>query len=227
MRALGPVLRRTEGSWVGWPGISDMDVEPFEFEGIEQRPVALSEAEIEGFYYGFCNGTLWPLYHDAVVAPEFHRHTWRPYVDVNRRYTEAAAAAMRPGDIAWIQDYQLQLVPSMLRASQPDATIGFYLHIPFPPIELFARLPWRKEIVEGLARIRRDCLPNAPKRRELWPCSSAVRRSRGSRETGSSLERPRNPLTACSDCHRSVRVRADGPLSRGSATRSRSAAGTR
>jgi len=127
-----------------------MDVEPFEHEGIDQRPVRLSEAEIDGFYFGFCNGTLWPLYHDAVVTPQFHRHTWRPYVEVNRSYTEAAAAAMSPGDIAWIQDYQLQLVPSMLRASRPDATIGFYLHIPFPPIELFSRLPWRKEIVEGL-----------------------------------------------------------------------------
>ena len=150
VRALGPVLRESEGSWVGWPGIAGFDPGPFDHEGIEQRPVSLSEEEIDGFYFGFCNGTLWPLYHDAVSSPEFHRHTWRPYVKVNERYAAEAAAAMGPGDLAWIQDYQLQLVPSMLREINPDATIGFYLHIPFPPIELFARLPWRRQIVEGL-----------------------------------------------------------------------------
>ena len=150
VRALVPVLQNATGAWVGWPGIADFEAEPFEHEGILQRPVALSEREVEEFYYGFCNGTLWPLYHDAIVTPEFHRHWWRPYVDVNRRYAEETAAVTNPGDIAWVQDYQLQLVPSMLRAMTPDATIGFYLHIPFPPIEIFSRLPWRRQILEGL-----------------------------------------------------------------------------
>ena len=145
-----PVLQNATGAWVGWPGIADFDAEPFEHEGILQRPVTLSEREVEEFYYGFCNGTLWPLYHDAIVAPEFHRHWWRPYVEVNRRYAEETSAVTNPGDIAWVQDYQLQLVPSMLRAMSPDATIGFYLHIPFPPIEIFSRLPWRRQILEGL-----------------------------------------------------------------------------
>jgi trehalose 6-phosphate synthase len=127
-----------------------VEIEPFTHDGIDQRPVALSEADVEDFYYGFCNGTLWPLYHDAIVAPEYHRHTWRPYVEVNRRYAEETAKATRPGDIAWVQDYQLQLVPSMLRSMMPELTIGFYLHIPFPPIEIFSRLPWRNQILEGL-----------------------------------------------------------------------------
>ncbi len=150
VRALVPVLQHADGAWVGWPGIPDVDIAPFTHDGIDQRPVALSEADVEDFYYGFCNATLWPLYHDAIVAPEYHRHTWRPYVEVNRRYAEETAKATSPGDIAWVQDYQLQLVPSMLRTMIPDLTIGFYLHIPFPPIEIFSRLPWRRQILEGL-----------------------------------------------------------------------------
>ena len=150
VRALRPVLQNADGAWVGWPGIPDFDPPPFEYDGIDQRPVPLSEEEVDSFYYGFCNGTLWPLYHDAIVAPEYHRHTWRPYIAVNRRYAEATAEVVGPGDIAWVQDYQLQLVPEMLRAMVPDATIGFYLHIPFPPIEVFSRLPWRRQIIEGL-----------------------------------------------------------------------------
>ena len=150
VRALEPVLQRVNGSWVGWAGEAGDAPAPFEHDGIEQRPVALSQDELDGFYYGFCNGALWPLYHDAVVAPEFHRHEWRPYVAVNRRYAEQTASVLGIDDIAWVQDYQLQLVPGMLRSLRPEATIGFYLHIPFPPIELFSRLPWRREIIEGL-----------------------------------------------------------------------------
>lgn len=150
VRALKPVLQASEGSWVGWPGTPDMDHEPFTFAGIRQVPVGLSAAEVDGFYYGFCNATLWPLYHDALVGPEFHRHTWRDYVTVNDRYAKASVGVLQPGDIAWVQDYQLQLVPAMLREAMVGLTIGFYLHIPFPPIEIFSRLPWRREILEGL-----------------------------------------------------------------------------
>ena len=150
VRALRPVLQNADGAWVGWPGIPDFDPEPFLHDGIYQQPVPLSEDEVNAFYYGFCNGTLWPLYHDAIVAPEFHRHTWRPYVAVNERYAKETAEVVTSDDIAWVQDYQLQLVPSMLRTMVPGLTIGFYLHIPFPPIEVFARLPWRRQIIEGL-----------------------------------------------------------------------------
>jgi trehalose 6-phosphate synthase len=150
VRALVPVLQQADGAWVGWPGIPDLDVEPFAQDGIDLKPVPLSDEEVDDFYYGFCNGTLWPLYHDAIVPPEFHRHTWRPYVAVNRRYAEKTAEMTHAGDIAWVQDYQLQLVPSMLRSMVQDVTIGFYLHIPFPPIEIFSRLPWREQILEGL-----------------------------------------------------------------------------
>ncbi len=150
VRALVPVLQRSEGAWVGWHGSTGVRHQPFTHDGIRQVPVDLDEEELDGFYHGFCNGTLWPLYHDAIVPPEFHRHWWRPYVTVNERYAGEAAAVLSDGDVAWVQDYQLQLVPSLLRDRRPGATIGFYLHIPFPPIEIFSRLPWRRDVVEGL-----------------------------------------------------------------------------
>ena len=148
--ALVPILQERHGSWVGWTGVADFAPEPFIHNGIEHRPVRLSSAELDGYYFGFCNGTLWPLYHDAIRAPEYHRHWWRPYRDVNRRIAEETADALHSGDVAWVQDYQLQLVPGLLRDLRDDVTIGFYLHIPFPPVELFARLPWRREMLDRL-----------------------------------------------------------------------------
>ena len=113
-------------------------------------PVHLSAKEVEEFYEGFSNGTLWPLYHDVVAKPEFHREWWDAYVTVNRRFAERAAAVAAKGATVWVQDYQLQLVPQMLRELRSDLRIGFYLHIPFPPAELFFQLPWRRQILEGL-----------------------------------------------------------------------------
>lgn len=148
--SLTPFLQERDGSWVGWAGVADEVIEQFHHDGIEQRPVPISAEEVENYYYGFCNGTIWPLYHDAVRTPEFHRHWWRPYVEVNQRFAREAAWAVNPEDIAWVHDYQLQLVPGFLREQRPDVTIGYYLHIPFPPVELFAQLPWRTQIVEGI-----------------------------------------------------------------------------
>ena len=148
--AVAPFLQARGGSWVGWTGAPDDAPAPFVHDGIEQRPVRLSQAEVDDFYLGFSNGTIWPLYHDAIRPPDFHRHWWRPYVAVNRRFAEQAAETLRPGDLAWVHDYQLQLVPGMLRKLRPDVRIGFFLHIPFPPVEILARLPWRGEILEGL-----------------------------------------------------------------------------
>ena len=148
--ALTPILQRTRGSWVGWSGIAGRQFEPFEHSEINQVPVTLTQEEYEGFYLGFCNGTLWPLYHDSVRAPEFHRHWWRPYRDINQRFAEITAANLGRRDVAWVQDYQLQLVPQMLRELTMVHRIGFYLHIPFPPVELFAKLPWRWQVLEGL-----------------------------------------------------------------------------
>jgi trehalose 6-phosphate synthase len=152
--ALEPLLRRRRGAWIGWPGVVDdvVDVEdePIVEEDLRLHPVRLSAEDVEQYYEGFSNASLWPLYHDVIVKPIYHREWWDRYVDVNRRFAAAAARAAAKGAIVWVQDYQLQLVPKMLRELRPDLTIGFFLHIPFPPVELFMQMPWRTEIVEGL-----------------------------------------------------------------------------
>jgi trehalose 6-phosphate synthase len=152
--ALEPLLRRRHGAWIGWPGMVDADVdvvdEPIVHEDLRLHPVRLSADDVAEYYEGFSNATLWPLYHDVIVKPIYHREWWERYVEVNRRFAEAAARAAARGATVWVQDYQLQLVPAMLRELRPDLTIGFFLHIPFPPVELFMQMPWRTEIVQGL-----------------------------------------------------------------------------
>ncbi|HET9872616.1 MAG TPA: trehalose-6-phosphate synthase [Propionibacteriaceae bacterium] len=148
--ALEPVMRKHEGAWIGWHGAPDEKLEPFEDSGIQLVPVPLSAQEVEDYYEGFSNGTLWPLYHDVVAHPEFHREWWDAYVKVNQRFADATAAVAEQNAVVWVQDYQLQLVPQMLRTQRPDLKIGFFLHIPFPPTELYQQLPWRNQILEGL-----------------------------------------------------------------------------
>ncbi|WP_115685865.1 alpha,alpha-trehalose-phosphate synthase (UDP-forming) [Corynebacterium senegalense] len=148
--ALAPVLRAHSGCWVGWPGEADTEVEPFEFDGIQLRPVRLDQNDFENFYEGFSNSSLWPLYHDLIVPPRYETEWWESYRDVNRRFAEAAAAAAEEGAVVWVQDYQLQLVPGLLREMRPDLTIGFFLHIPFPAPDIFRQLPWREEVTAGL-----------------------------------------------------------------------------
>lgn len=148
--ALEPVMRKQGGAWVGWHGAPDETVDNFNHDGYLIVPVPLSAEEVQEYYEGFSNATLWPLYHDSVAFPEFHREWWDSYKAVNQRFAHEAARVAAPGATVWVQDYQLQLVPQMLRALRPDLKIGFFLHIPFPPIELFLQLPWRREILEGL-----------------------------------------------------------------------------
>jgi trehalose 6-phosphate synthase len=148
--ALEPMLRSRRGAWVGWPGLADAETEPFEEDGLVLHPVTLTAEDVEAYYEGFSNATLWPLYHDVVAPPEFHRHWWQAYVRVNERFARATAEVAAEGATVWVQDYQLQLLPGVLRAMRPDLRIGFFLHIPFPPVELFMQLPWRTRIVEGL-----------------------------------------------------------------------------
>jgi alpha,alpha-trehalose-phosphate synthase [UDP-forming] len=148
--ALEPVMREANGVWIGWPGSAGPAPEPFDVAGMHLVCVGLSEAEVSDFYEGFCNATLWPLYHDVIVPPEFRRPWWDAYVTVNRRFARAAAEQAAPGATVWVNDYQLQLVPGMLRGMRTDVRIGFFNHIPFPAYEIFAQLPWRRQIVQGL-----------------------------------------------------------------------------
>ncbi len=148
--ALEPVMRTADGAWIGWGGQPGLDMPAFDADGIHLVPVPLSEEDIELYYEGFSNDTLWPLYHDVISTPAFHREWWERYVLVNQRFADAAIAIADQGAVVWVHDYQLQLVPRMLRTARPDLVIGFFNHIPFPPYGIFSQLPWRNQIIEGL-----------------------------------------------------------------------------
>lgn len=148
--ALHPVLRERQGTWVGWSG--GLDSIPYvpDLDGIRMRSVPLSADDYEYYYEGYANSTLWPLYHDAVETPAFHRRWWEAYQRVNRRFAQCTADYAERGSVVWVQDYHLQLLPGLLRALRPDVRIGFFMHIPFPPSELFMQLPRRAELLRGL-----------------------------------------------------------------------------
>ena len=186
--AIEPVMRANDGTWIGWPGGTEQGLEPFEFDGLSLVPMSMTDDEIENFYEGFSNATLWPLYHDVVAKPAFHREFWDAYVSVNRRFAEKAAELASEGATVWVHDYQLQLVPQMLRELRPDVKIGFYLHIPFPPNELFQQLPWRRQILEGLlgADLVGFQLPGRRRRTSCGWCASGS----GTRRTATSSTCP-------------------------------------
>ncbi|MEV4637319.1 trehalose-6-phosphate synthase [Actinoplanes sp. NPDC049548] len=148
--ALHAILKQTPATWVGWAGGVGAAPTLPDIGSLRLRPVPLSEKELRGYYEGFANSTLWPLYHDAVEQPVFDRGWWETYQEVNRRFAEAAAEVVEPGGAVWIQDYHLQLVPGLLRELRPDVLIGFFLHVPFPPPELFMQLPRRNELLRGM-----------------------------------------------------------------------------
>jgi trehalose 6-phosphate synthase len=150
VRALVPMLRDSGGMWVGWTGNADDAPEPFNVDGVELHPIAISHDEVERYYEGFSNDTLWPLYHDALRESTYRADNWEAYVRVNERFADKIAEIAPSNAIVWVHDYHLQLVPSMLRDRRDDVVIGFFLHIPFPPTELFNRLPWRDQILRGL-----------------------------------------------------------------------------
>jgi trehalose 6-phosphate synthase len=148
--AVHPIVRRLGGAWVGWTGGPGEAPEPFEFDGMHLHPVGLSAEEVDRYYEGQSNATIWPLFHDAVEQPTHHREWREAYQTVNRRFADATAALAAPGATVWVHDYQLMLVPAMLRQLRPDLRIGFFLHIPFPPVELFMQLPRRADVLRGL-----------------------------------------------------------------------------
>ena len=139
-----PVMADRDAAWVGWAGEPGPAPEPFREKGVYLHPVGLSPAEIQEYYEGFSNDTLWPIFHDVIVPATFHRNWWNTYRTVNHRFAMAIVEVAAPGATVWVHDYQLQLVPAMVRALRPDVRIGWFNHIPFPPVELFSQLPWRR-----------------------------------------------------------------------------------
>ncbi len=150
-------IEDTDYLWVGWPGINIPGKKRQEIvsrleKDFSCHPVFLSGQTIERFYHGFCNKTLWPLFHYFPVLTSYDEMLWENYKQVNEIFCETLSKILKPGDVLWIHDYHLMLLPGMIRQRYPDLPIGFFLHIPFPSFELFRILPgdWRKEILEGL-----------------------------------------------------------------------------
>ena len=151
--ALRPVIEETGGAWVGWDDAAEAVPRRVEGLSADLHPVALNDDEVAGYYHGFSNRTLWPLFHDLVVQPVIDRSWWQAYEAVNQRFAEAVAQTIDGLDeppLLWVQDYHLLLLPQMLRRLSPGSPIGLFLHIPFPPPELVARLPWRDHLLDGM-----------------------------------------------------------------------------
>jgi trehalose 6-phosphate synthase/phosphatase len=143
--------------WVGWPGISagskkEVATLTNKLLKLRQSPVFLSETDMENFYHGFCNKTIWPIFHYFTTYAEYEKEYWLTYKRVNEIFFNALLKIIREGDTIWIHDYHLMLLPQMLREKFPESKIGFFLHIPFPTFEVFRLLPgaWRQEILRGI-----------------------------------------------------------------------------
>jgi trehalose 6-phosphate synthase/phosphatase len=152
---LGSIYRQGDNLWIGWPGLFVQDEAEEDHIREELRednmaPVFLTEAEIRDFYEGFSNSTLWPTFHYFSEFAEYEQTHWEAYVQVNQKFCEAVLAHAGPEDTIWVHDYQLLLLPEMLRQARPEASIGFFLHIPFPSQELIRVLPWRTELLRGM-----------------------------------------------------------------------------
>ncbi len=142
---------------VGWPGIVSEKLKAKNKDKITKamtrqkyHPVFLTQRQLKNYYDGFCNKTLWPLFHYFSLYAEYEKNFWESYKEVNQVFCEEVIKLARPGDNIWVHDYQLMLLPQLIREKRPDASIGFFLHIPFPSFELFRMLPWRQEILSGL-----------------------------------------------------------------------------
>jgi trehalose 6-phosphate synthase/phosphatase len=146
-----------ERFWLGWPGVTNEKLKSEEKHQIIDRladedchPVFLSRKQMEGYYQGFCNKTIWPLFHYFPRRTVYEIRFWKMYMQVNKAFCDEVMRVAEPGDCIWVHDYQLMLLPQLLRKQLPDSEIGFFLHIPWPSFELFRLLPWRQEILNGL-----------------------------------------------------------------------------
>ncbi len=150
--ALRPVMAAHPGAWIGWDGGAKGMPATLPDSQIRLLPVGLSAAQVRDYYRGFANATMWPLLHNAIEKPRFERSWWRAYQDVNRIFAERAMTAVdeHPDAITWVHDYHLMLVPELIRNRRPDQPIGFFLHVPWPSPDIYARLPWREQVLWGL-----------------------------------------------------------------------------
>ena len=154
---MNSVHKGQESLWIGWPGINDDDIDKKIWAPLKKSlkkdgysPVSLNSKEIEDFYYGLSNKSLWPLFHYFIEFSVFNEKQWNSYIKVNQKFAESVIKNIQKGDTVWIHDYQLLLCPKMIKDARPDVTIGFFLHIPFPSFEIFRIFPWREPLLEGI-----------------------------------------------------------------------------
>ncbi len=150
--AIEPILTRLGGVWIGWPGTELRPGESLATPGdpYEIKSVQITSAEIKSYYHGFSNSTLWPLFHTLPSQATFLSREWEAYERVNKRFAEATAAAIAPEDIVLVNDYHLMLVPKRLRQLAPLTSLAFFLHIPFPPYDVFRLVPWARPLLRGV-----------------------------------------------------------------------------
>ncbi len=175
--ALAPVLRDRGGIWIGWPGatagredINRAVADASEQLGYALKPVILSAAEIQNFYHGFANEILWPLFHDLETLCNYELRYWQAYREVNRRFAEVIRETAQAGDFIWIHDYHLMAVAAGLRRLGVTSKIGFFLHVPFPPLDTFLKLPWRMSLLQGLLECDLIGLQTLRDQRNLVQC---------------------------------------------------------
>lgn len=155
---LSSLYKQSGGLWIGWPGISDDELTPMEKAEIHKvlveehqcLPVFLSNEEIDQYYHGFSNRTIWPLFHYFISKVDYFKETWEAYKSVNKKFLESIQLVLGSEDIVWVHDYQLMLLPQMIKDAYPDNKVGFFLHIPFPSYEIFRLLLWREDILHGI-----------------------------------------------------------------------------
>lgn len=152
---LGSVYKEGNNVWIGWPGLylenkAEEKVVTQNLEKESMQPVFLTETEIREYYEGFSNETLWPTFHYFSQYASYEQSHWQAYVQVNQKFSEQVVKSALPGDTIWIHDYQLLLLPRLVRQQLPDINIGFFQHIPFPSYEVFRLLPWRKALLQGM-----------------------------------------------------------------------------
>lgn len=155
--ALAPVLKNRGGVWIGWSGAANPDVDvdsllsEFSAEaGYDLYTVPLTKEEVDGYYFGFSNEIIWPLFHDLQTRCKFDPQYWRMYLDVNFKFAEMVARKTTSDDYIWIQDYHLMHQAFFLKSMGVKRKTGFFLHIPFPPPDIFMKLPWRWKLIQAL-----------------------------------------------------------------------------
>ena len=176
--AVEPVVRKRGGVWVGWPGTAEGELdeveavleEAQETTGYRISPVPLTADERDDFYLGFSNQIIWPLFHDFQTQCNFEPRFWKVYRRVNEKFADVLEQEVRPGDFVWVHDYHLMAVARELRARGVEESVGFFLHIPFPPLDLFVKLPWRFTILDSLLRFDLVGFQSSRDRRNFLDC---------------------------------------------------------